>query len=89
MKYNEPKFDEGYDSDGEIGPHSFVVEEDREQDYEEEDLPSAPPVEQPILVPVPEDTTEVPDVSEKKNEPSGHIAIAKEAILKMKRSAPS
>jgi hypothetical protein len=24
MKYNKPNFEEGYDSDGEIGPHSFA-----------------------------------------------------------------
>ena len=34
-KYNEPYFVEGYDSDGEIGPHSFVVEEEGMQDCDE------------------------------------------------------
>jgi hypothetical protein len=56
MKNNEPRFEEGYDSDGEIGPHSFVIGEEREQDYEEEGLPSASPVQQPISVTVQEDT---------------------------------
>jgi hypothetical protein len=82
MKYNEPRFEEGYDSDGEIGPHSFVVEEEGEQDYEEEDLPSAPPVSVSVTVTVPE----VPDVSTKKNEASGHQPIAEDELVKMKRS---
>ena len=83
MKY-EPYFEEGYDSDGEIGPHSFVVEEEREQDFDEGALPSAPPVQQPVLVAVPEDTTEVLDaLDEKKSEHSGHVPIVEEALLGM------
>jgi hypothetical protein len=67
MKYNEPYFDEGYDSDGEMGPHSFVVEEEGQQDYDEGALPTAPPLqEQQPAVAVPEEAlTEVPDVPDK------------------------
>jgi hypothetical protein len=89
MKYNEPYFEEGYDSDGEIGPHSFVVEEEGEQDFDEGALPSAPPAQQqqPLSVAVPEDTTEVLAVSDEKSEHSGHVPIAEEALLGMKRAA--
>jgi hypothetical protein len=44
MKYNKPYFEEGYESDGEIGPRSFVVEAEGEQDFDEDALPSVPPV---------------------------------------------
>jgi hypothetical protein len=89
MKYNNPYFDEGYNSDGEIGPHSFVVEEEGQQKYDEGPLTTAPPVEeqQPASVPVPSETlTKVPDVSDEKSEHSGHIPIAEEALLEMKRA---
>jgi hypothetical protein len=82
MKYNEPYFEEGYDSDGEIGPHSFVVEEEGEQDFDEGALPSAPPVQQPVAVAVPE----VLDALDEKSEHSGHVHIAEEELLGMTRA---
>jgi hypothetical protein len=84
MEDNEHKFEQGYDSDGEIGPHSFVLEEEGVQDFEEEDLPCAPPGEQQSSVPVTGDTEEVPDMSSAAQ--NGHIPIAEEALLAMKRS---
>jgi hypothetical protein len=81
MKQNEPSFEDGYDSDGEIGPHSFVVEEEGVQDYEEDDLPSAPPVAQPpvlVAVGVPENPNEVPLRQ--------HVPITEEALVAMKRA---
>jgi hypothetical protein len=82
MKQNEANFEDGYDSDGEIGPHSFVVEEEGVQDYEEDDLPSGPTLAQPpVLVAVQENPAEDPDVSSPQ-----HIPIAEEALLVMKRA---
>jgi hypothetical protein len=86
---NKPNFDKGYNSDGEIGPHSFVLEEEGQQDYDEGALPTAPPVQQqqPALVAVPEETlTEVLDVLDKKREHSSHVPIAEEALLEMEQA---
>jgi hypothetical protein len=74
MKYNEPKFEDGHDSDGELAPHSFVVEEEGVQDYDDDELPSSPPViQQTVLVP------EVSDVA-LEHSGHGHVPIGEEAL---------
>jgi hypothetical protein len=75
MKRTRHTFEEGYDSDGEIGPFSHVVEEEGPQIFDEDALPND--------LPKPSEAVNAGPEVENESSGTGHVPIALPTLIAM------